>query len=199
MEEVLKLQPESVRTFLLQTSILSSMFGSLCDAVVEPGGMEPNNGQAMLEGLEAMNLFVIPLDDRRQRDRYHHLFADVVNLRIEHSFPKQLPELQRRAANWYEQHDMIFEAAHHAIMAGDQARAAQLVEGNGCNLLMRGESFTLLKWVETVAPYARTHPWLSILKGWGLALTGHLDDVEPSLTTAEGLFSRSIHPSRPKL
>jgi LuxR family maltose regulon positive regulatory protein len=59
--EVLKLQPERVRAFLLQTSILTSMCGSLCDAVVEQEGSVPNDGQAMLEALEAMNLFVIPL------------------------------------------------------------------------------------------------------------------------------------------
>ena len=188
-EEVLKLQPERVRMFVLQTSILSSMCGSLCDAVVEPGDAGLENGQAMLEALEAMNLFVIPLDDRRQWYRYHHLFADVVNLRLKHLFPQKLPELHRRASQWYEQNAMISEATHHAIMAGNQARAAQLVEQNGCSLLMRGEGFTLLKWVESVAPYTQTHPWLSILKSWGLALTGNLDQVEPTLRMAEGLFS----------
>ena len=121
----------------------------------------------MLETLEAMNLFVIPLDDRRQWYRYHHLFADVVNLRLEHLFPEQLPELHRRASDWYEQNAMISEATHHAIMAGNQARAAQLVEQNGCSLLMRGEGFTLLKWVESVVPFTHTHPWLSDFKSLG--------------------------------
>jgi LuxR family maltose regulon positive regulatory protein len=188
-EEVLKLQPERVRMFVLQTSILTSMCGSLCDAVVEPGDAGLENGQAMLGALEAMNLFVIPLDDRRQWYRYHHLFSDVVNLRLKYLFPQQLPELHRRASQWYEKNAMISEATHHAIMAGNQARAAQLVEQNGCSLLMRGEGFTLLKWVESVAPYTQTHPWLLILKSWGLALTGNLDQVEPTLRMAEGLFS----------
>ena len=188
-EEVLKLQPERVRMFLLQTSILTSMCGSLCDAVVDPEEYGLENGQAMLEALEAMNLFVIPLDEMRQWYRYHHLFADVVNLRLKHLFPERLPELHRRASGWYEQNAMISEATHHAIMAGNQAQAAELVEQNGCSLLMRGEGFTLLKWVESVAPFTHTHPWLSILKAWGLALTGHLDQVEPTLRTTEGLFS----------
>ncbi len=187
--EVLMLQPEKVRNFLLETSILSSMCGSLCDAVVEPGESGAEDGQAMLEALEAMNLFVIPLDDRRQWYRYHRLFADVVNLRLKHLYPQQLPELHRRASTWYEQNGIISEATQHAILAGNQARAAQLVEQNGCSLLMRGEGFTLLSWVESVAPYTHTHPWLSILKAWGLALTGHVDQVEPALRAAEGLFS----------
>jgi LuxR family maltose regulon positive regulatory protein len=188
-EEVLKLQPERVRMFLLQTSILTSMCGSLCDAVIEPGDSGLENGQAMLEALEAKNLFVIPLDDRRQWYRYHHLFADMVNLRLNHLYPQEVSELHSRASQWYEQNGMISEATHHAIMGGNKALAAQLVEQNGCSLLMRGEGFTLLKWVESVAPYTHTHPWLLILKAWGLALTGSLDQVEPTLRMAEGLFS----------
>jgi LuxR family maltose regulon positive regulatory protein len=189
MGEVLKLQPERVRTFLLQTSILTSMCASLCDAVVEPEGSGSNDGQAMLEALEAMNLFVIPLDDRRQWYRYHHLFADVVHMRLNHLFPQTLPELHHRASRWYEQASMISEATHHAVKAGDPERAAQMVEQNGCSLLMRGEGFTLLKWVESVSSYACTHPWLAVLKAWGLALTGNLELVQPTLQTAEGLFS----------
>jgi LuxR family maltose regulon positive regulatory protein len=188
-EEVLKRLPERVSLFLLQTSILGRICGPLCEAVVENGTIEQNNGQAILEDLERMNLFLIPLDDERRWYRYHHLFAEVVNQRLKHLFPRKLPELHRRASHWYEQNAMIAEATHHAIIAGDQARAAQLVEQNGCSLLMRGEGFTLLKWVESVVPYTQTHPWLSILKAWGLALTGHLDQVEPTLRTAEGLFS----------
>lgn len=187
-EEVLRRQPEKVRNFLLQTSILTSMCGSLCEAVVDPGEPVPVNGQAMLEALEAMNLFLIPLDDSRQWYRYHQLFTEVVSLRLKNLFPQQLPALHRRASDWYEQKDMFSEATQHAILAGDQARAAQMVEQNGCALLMRGEGFTLLKWVESVEPYSQTHPWLSVLKAWGQALTGHLDLVEPTLQTAESLF-----------
>lgn len=188
-EEALKLQPERVRSFLLQTSILSSMCAALCEAVVGIEGTEPATGQAMLEALEQMNLFIVPLDDRRQWYRFHHLFADVLNLYLERLYPHQIPALHRRASHWYEQNAIIPEAIHHALMAGDQARAAQLVEQHGCSLLMSGEGFTLLKWVEAVESYAQTHPWLAILKAWALALTGHLEQVEPTLRMAEGLFS----------
>jgi LuxR family maltose regulon positive regulatory protein len=188
-EEVLKRLPDKVSSFILQTSILESMCAPLCEAVVESGDIEQNNGQVMLEHLQRMNLFLIPLDDERRWFRYHHLFVEVVHLRLKHLFPQQLPELHRRAAHWYEENAMMSEATHHAIMAGNQARAAQLVEQNGCSLLLRGEGFTLLKWVESVEPYTHTHPWLSVLKAWGLALTGNLNQVEPALQTAEGLFS----------
>src|SRR3990172_1835833 len=65
VEEALNVQPERVRLFLLQTSILDRMCGSLCNAVVEVDQAERGGGQATLELLEQMNLFVIPLDEER--------------------------------------------------------------------------------------------------------------------------------------
>jgi LuxR family maltose regulon positive regulatory protein len=79
IEEVLQCQPEPVRSFLLQTSILDRLSGPLCDAVT---GQEESS--ARLEALERGNFFVVPLDDRRHWYRYHHLFAEVVD--IMHTF-----------------------------------------------------------------------------------------------------------------
>ena len=61
VEEVLQRQTERVRTFLLETSILSRLNGPLADAVTGQDG-----GKAMLEALERQNLLLIPLDDRRR-------------------------------------------------------------------------------------------------------------------------------------
>ncbi len=84
VEEVLVHQPEPVQTFLLQTAMLERMTGSLCEAVT--GNAE---GQAMLERLEQANLFLVPLDDERRWYRYHHLFADMLQQRLQ----KRMPDL----------------------------------------------------------------------------------------------------------
>ncbi len=77
VEEVLRRQSEDIRSFLLQTSILERLNGSLCDAVTfQPGG------KARLEILQRGNLFLIPLDDKRDWYRYHHLFADVLRMHL---------------------------------------------------------------------------------------------------------------------
>ena len=91
VEEVLKLQPTNISTFLLQSSILDRLCGPLCEAVVDADPAKPVDGQATLETLEQMNLFLIPLDEERHWYRYHHLFADVLNKRLEHQFPHLLP------------------------------------------------------------------------------------------------------------
>src|SRR2546429_2676370 len=97
MEEVLQRQPESVRSFLRDTSILERLSGPLCDAITGR-----DDGKATLEALERANLFVVPLDDRRRWYRYHHLFADVLRARMLDEQPERVPQLHRRAGGWYE-------------------------------------------------------------------------------------------------
>ena len=98
VEEVLQRQPEPIRNFLLQTSILDRLNGPLCDAVTgQPGG------KARLETLQRGNFFLIPLDDKRHWYRYHHLFADVLRMHLMTEQPDQVPALHRRASEWYEQ------------------------------------------------------------------------------------------------
>ena len=166
------------------------MCGPLCEAVVEAGAIEQTNGQAMLEDLERMNLFLIPLDDERRWYRYHHLFADVLNRRLEQSdIHISSPSCTAALHNGIEQNGFIPEAIQHSLAAGDQDRATQLIEQNGVLLLIRGEVTTLLKWIEAVEPHSQTHPWLYIFKAWAFALTGNLDRVNGMLRTAEELIS----------
>jgi LuxR family transcriptional regulator, maltose regulon positive regulatory protein len=194
VEEVLKAQPRNVGAFLLQTSILDHMCGPLCEAVIDAATTGPVNGQEILESLEKMNLFVIPLDDERRWYRYHHLFADVLRKRLEHQFPHLLTGLHRRASQWYEQNGLTFEAIQQAIVANDKDRAAQLIEGNGCFLLTTGEMTTLLNWTDAIEFQPEIHPWLAILKAWALALTGNLNRVEPTLRVPEQVLS-SLEPT----
>jgi LuxR family transcriptional regulator, maltose regulon positive regulatory protein len=194
-EEVLKLQPENLRAFLLQTSILDRLCGPLCNAVVKLDTSEPAAGQAWLEALEQRNVFVIPLDAERHWFRYHHLFADVLKRRLEHQFPDLLPELHQRASRWYEANGFFTEAIQHAVAGGDQERAALLMDQNGCLLLMSGEVATLLKWIDAIESQLEGHPWLAIQKAWALSLAGNLDQVEPTLLAPE----RLIHPLEPTI
>jgi LuxR family maltose regulon positive regulatory protein len=94
-EEVLEQQPDDVRTFLLETSILEQLSGPLCNVLTGR-----NDGQEMLEYLERANLFLVPLDEERHWYRYHHLFADLLLARLQSIDPQRLPELHRKAAAW---------------------------------------------------------------------------------------------------
>ncbi len=193
-DEVLKRQDDPTRLFLLQTSILTRMCAPLCESLAQTKVDDQYfNGQEMLENLERRNLFIIPLDKERRWYRYHRLFADALNRRLEYLYPELLAGLYRKASAWYENNGLIGEAIQYAITAGDRERVAQLVEQNGCYLLMSGELITLIKWMDAVEPFFQTHPWLVIQKGWALTLAGRVEQAEQVFQIADRLVSSLEH------
>jgi LuxR family maltose regulon positive regulatory protein len=188
MEEVLRNQPEMTRSFLLQTAILERMCGPLCEAVVRTDTAEPLDGQAILEAIEHNRLFVIPLDTERRWFRYHQLFKEVLSRRLEVLYPGQIPDLHRRASEWFEQHAFIHEAIQHAMHARDMDRTARLVEQHGCALLMAGELVTLANWLTAIEAYTHTRPWLAMQKAWVLSLSGQLERAEVAIDAGEQLL-----------
>ena len=181
VEEVLHRQPEHVRSFLLQTSILGRLSGPLCDAVTGQDG-----GKATLEALDRGNLFLVPLDDRRQWYRYHHLFADVLRARLLDEQPDLVPELHRRACEWYEQHGDRSEAIRHAMAGGDFERAADLVELAIPATGQDRQEATLRRWLEALPDeLLRVRPVLSNAYAGSRLVRGEVEGVEERLRDAE--------------
>ncbi len=181
VEEVLQRQPERMRTFLLQTSILDRLSGPLCDAVT---GQQ--SGKGMLEALERGNLFVVPLDDKRQWYRYHHLFADVLQAHSTEEQPDRLPTLHRRASDWYERNGLRSDAIRHALAAGDFERAAGLVELAWSLIHGSYEDPNWLGWVKALPDdLIRVRPVLSVGYAWALLVASDLAAAEALLDGAE--------------
>jgi LuxR family maltose regulon positive regulatory protein len=180
-EEVLERQIESVQSFLLETSILDSLSGPLCDALTGR-----NDGQRMLEELDRENLLVVPLDDQRYWYRYHHLFAEFLRSRLERERPEQLATLHLRASEWYEANALVVEAVRHALSAGDHERAARLMERGIGQTWYRGEVVTLLGWLRKLPDETmRRRPLLLVWYAAALMLVGRLDAVESLLREAD--------------
>ena len=199
VEEVLQRQPEHVRNFLLQTAILDRLSGPLCDAVT---GWE--DGRGMLETLERGNLFVVPLDDQRQWYRYHHLFAEVLQAHLREAQPNQVPTLNQRASEWYEQNGLPSDAIRHALAAEDFARAADLAELAWP--ASSGGSFQSIEWLGWVKALpeelVRARPVLCAAQAQAFLFAGKLEAAEARLMDAErwlepttNLIERSETPS----
>ena len=162
VEEVLLRQPERVRKFLLQTSVLDRLTGPLCDAVT---GQE--DGKAMLESLERSNLFLVPLDGNRQWYRYHHLFGEVLHSRMIEEQPGQSADLHRRAGDWYESKGMPSEVVRHSLAGEDFERAAAVMEIEALPMMGRCEEPTLLEWLNQLPDeVVRVRPVLSLYYGF---------------------------------
>jgi len=135
--------------------------------------------------LERANLFLVPLDDERRWYRYHHLFADLLQSRLERSQPGQVAVLHRRASVWYEEHELLFEAVTHALAARDVDRVARLAEENVLGMMEHGNLGVLVEWLNALpGELVRSRPWLCIARAWALAFTGSFEAVTPCLEDA---------------
>jgi len=183
VDEVMARQLEEVQMFLRRTSILDRLCATLCEAVICGEGMEE---KAIIDYLDRSNLFLIPLDDNRKWYRYHHLFADFLRQRLRTEEPECVPELHRRASQWFETEGFVDEAIRHALAAGDIDGAIRLVNGIAASLVVRRESNKLLKLVELLpADRCQDYPLLCIWHAWALLFLGQLEAVEPYLRIAE--------------
>ena len=184
-EEVLNRQPGHLRNFMLQTSILGRLCGSLCDAVTQQ-----ENSQQVLTTLEKANLFVIPLDDERCWYRYHHLFADLLEQRLRTSPGDLVPELHRRASRWFAQNDFKNEAVDHAFAARDYGRSVQLIEEIAEIDWDRARESRLLGWFKKLPDETiDASPKLCIFYARELFKSGYLDEAEKRLQAAEQMLN----------
>lgn len=181
VEEVLQRQPESVSDFLLETCFLDRLSGPLCDAVTGRSG-----GRQTLDSLHRANLFLVPLDDRREWYRYHHLFADVLQTQLDASARDHLRVLRRRASDWYEAHGERPEAIRHALAGEDFERAAELVELAIPQMQRNRQEATIRNWLRALPEaLVRTRPVLGIGLIGALASIGDLDSIEERLRDVE--------------
>ena len=182
IEEVLQQQSKNIQSFLLRTSILDRLCGPLCEAVV----LDPAvSGQETLEYLERVNLFIVSLDNDRQWYRYHHLFADLLQQRLQQS-AFNVTELHTRASIWYEDNGLEIEAFQHAAAANDVERAECLMESKGMPLHFRSAVNAILEWLASLPkPVLDARPLLWVRRATLALMAGQTAGVEEKLQAAE--------------
>jgi len=137
LAEVLDRQPEPVRLLLLRTSVLERVNGELADLLTGDSG-----GERVLQDLEQANAFVVSLDARRSWFRYHHLFADLLQLELRRTAPREATALHRAAAGWFAEHKYPVDAVRHAQAARDWGLAARLLADHWYSLQLDGQAAT---------------------------------------------------------
>ncbi len=191
IEEVLERQTEQVRDFLLRTSILERMNGSLCDAVLRDRGkgigdephplsppLYPLSSSSTLDFIDKSNLFLIPLDNRREWYRYHHLFADLLRQRLKESLsPEAIGNLHRAASRWYEEHGEVYAAIQHARQIPDEVQVAAFLKKFAGLFFMQGELPQLVDFANALpAEIKENHPDLNMAIAWATLATNQSPD-----------------------
>ena len=174
------LEPDT-RGFLLRTSILERLSAQLCDHL-----LETTDARRRLLAIERANLFLVPLDGRREWYRYHHLFRELLRQELERSDPEKVPALHRRAADWLAARGLIDEAIRHALSAGDGAGAARLVAEQWRTPFNRGELATVDRWLDDLPEaVVASDPDLCLARAWVLMDRGRAREAEQWLRGAE--------------
>ena len=171
-DEVVSAQDPQARSFLVETCVLDRLSAPLCDAVRGESGSKQR-----LNEIERANLFLVPLDERREWFRYHHVFRDVLRRELEDTCSAEhIAELHARAGAWCAQAGDVSSALGHLLAAGREADAADLIATSWNASLQSGRAATVVRWLDALAPDVVTSdPRLCLARAW-LAL----DSGEPA-------------------
>ena len=180
-EVVLNTLDEERHQFLLETSVLDTMCGPLCDAATGRQG----SAEVLIE-LERANLFLIPLDDCREWYRYHELFADVLRNRLLQSDPELARAVHRRASEWLGPEGYRYEAVRHAVAADALESAITLVLEDWHPSLEQDDAVAILRQLEELpSTYVERDPRLAVVGAWALSALARRDDSLAALESAE--------------
>ncbi|HEX4598184.1 MAG TPA: LuxR C-terminal-related transcriptional regulator [Burkholderiaceae bacterium] len=183
--EVLRQQPDEIRSFLQRTAILERLSAPLCDAVTGR-----TDSKLVLARLEQANMFLLRLDDHRQWYRYHQLFADFLRTGLD---PAETCALHLKASAWHEAQGLIEEAFRHALAAPDAPLAVRLFRVAVESLLRRGEFPTALAWLQALPDgTVRSHGDLAGYMAWLLYLGGRLEKAEAYSALAYSVQDDSV-------
>jgi LuxR family maltose regulon positive regulatory protein len=141
--EVLGEQREAELDFLLHTSVLDRFCAALCDVVTGA-----RDSRAMLDRIERVNYFLIPLDPRHEWYRYHHLFGELLRHELERREPRRAAELHNRAGRWFLDTGMVSEAIGHLTAAGELDAASELIYNNWLAFTNAGQRETVARWMD---------------------------------------------------
>jgi LuxR family maltose regulon positive regulatory protein len=203
-QDILTRLPQRVQEFLHQTSVVTSMNAALAQAVTVLPSLQAS--QQMLEEVERANLFVMPLDARREWYRYHDLFREALQARLQMSQPELVPLLHLRAARWYETQGELREAITHALAMPDYSLAVSLMEQAAPAFWLSGEARTVHTWVQAIPDTVlRSHLGLAMEAALRLLNSVNLStetpytsmqvQVERTIMRMEGLLRRRQEPA----
>lgn len=188
IEEVLKIQSDDIKDFLLKTSILEQLSAPLCNAV-----LNRNDSQSVLEKLDKNNMFIIPLDNERNWYRYHHLFAELLKQRFQLADKDVINKLHNEACDWFVHNNMTELAIDHAIEIKDYQKCIQLLGSVVEDMWQNGMHSAILKYGEMLPDeLIKTNPEFCLYYSWILISAFQIQKAEPFLASAELKVKESI-------
>ncbi len=195
MEEVLKIQSDDIKAFLLHTSILDKFSAPLCNMV-----LDRNDSQAIIEQLEKNNLFVVPLDSERKWYRYHHLFADLLKQRLLLKESSLIETLYTKSGQWFEANKMYDLAITHTLEVKDYQKSVQILEKVAEHMWKNGLHAAILQYGDLIPiPLVKSHPNFCLYYSWILINAGQTQKASELLAAAQKITETQVAAEARKL
>lgn len=173
--------PPKLQEFLRRTAVLDELSADLCDAML--GG---DDSGEVLRRIEALNLFLIPLDRRELWFRYHALFREFLLADLRRRERAVISGLHVRAADWLEGEQMLDPAVDHLLAAGEVERAGALVVELALQTYQRGEVAVVERWLDGLGDAViEASPALAVIAAWAAILQGKSPASERWAATLE--------------
>ncbi len=150
-EQVLEAQSPGRRAFLLRISILDELCAALATRLTGQA-----HAQLQLEELERESMFLVPLDDRREWYRFHHLFRELLRFRLRAEEPGVEEELLEAAADWHLDRGDVNAAVEYLVRARRWDAVLDLIMGRGTEIFERGQMATVIRWITAVPEAVRS-------------------------------------------
>lgn len=147
VEQVFSEQSTELQTFLLESATLERMSAELLDAL-----RETDDSGFWLSLVNERNLFLVSLDDGGQCYRYHQLFRQFLQERLQRSARNRFKALHRRAAEILDARQEWPAAFEHYVEADDREALVRLIETAAEELYTKGHWETLRRWIDAVEP-----------------------------------------------
>ncbi len=196
-DEVFALQSEQTQQFLVRTSILDRFCAPLCAAVLAEGAVDGAVDGAAVEAsrswiaaLADAGLFVISLDEVNEWYRYHHLFAELLRVRLHQQLDSQtVAGLHQRAGEWHARHGLIEEAVRHFLACGDVEAAVRVVADHAQPGLDREDWPLVERWLALLPePAVQRDPALLLARALCTHLRMDLAQLQPLAQRIDALL-----------
>jgi len=181
LDEVLEAHDQAAQSLMLRCSILERLCGPVCDAV-----LATENSRALLDAISQENLFLLPLDDRGEWFRFHHLFGQLLRAELEHREPGLATTLHLRAHGWLREQGFFDEAIEHALQAGAFSQAGDAIAETWVYYANACRYATVLGWLQRFPPeIVREDARLMLVKAWVLSLCARRDEAMAAMAAVE--------------
>lgn len=173
-EEIVEKLPTDDAEFLAQISVLDVLDAQACDQVASTTG-----SLARLRGLRSTSQLIAALDGHAEEFRMHRLLADVLSDWLRERQPELWRCAHQRACDVEQQRGDLDAAVHHAKLAADDERLAQLVWSRAPWLLGSGRARVVDQWLDGVDDERRGASCaLALATAWVASHTGDMATLD---------------------